>query len=96
MKRDLRQCEIPFLIPKIACLVDFYGNSGIFIIIECQEGKYMENTADRTIMEQKQAKDIIDEINRMLLSGKDIYQVCSAMGISISEYAQLRSLARYK
>ena len=24
MKRDLRQCEIPFLIPQIACLVDFY------------------------------------------------------------------------
>ena len=56
----------------------------------------MENTADRKIMEQKQAKDIIDEINRMLLSGKDIYQACSAIGISISEYAQLRSLARYK
>ena len=56
----------------------------------------MENTADRKIMEQKQAKDIIDEINRMLLSGKDIYQACSAMEISISEYAQLRSLARYK
>ena len=56
----------------------------------------MDKNVDNMIIDQKQAKDIVDAINRMLSSGKDIYQACSAMGISISEYAQLRELIRFK
>ena len=52
----------------------------------------MEKEIKRDIDELKAAKDIVDMINHMLTTGKDIYQACSAAGISISEYARLKKL----